>query len=146
LLAMGLGENGSNILSSSLKNNLEQEINTIIEGEKTVAVYCYCEIQDFYEIFKVLKENVLIFVNEIAEIVHCITDENFGFVDKNIGEAFSLIWRIDENFIRINPYNNELEAVKSNAITNIIQASVITIIKIIMEIYKTGKLYKVLII
>lgn len=143
LLAMGLGENGSNILSRSLRNNLDQELNPMIEGRKTVAVYSYCEIKNFYEIFKVLKEDVLVFVNDLAEIVHDICDENFGLPDKNLGEAFSLIWSIEEEYTKVNPVSNELEAIKCNVVTQLSDAAVITILEILMEVYKTGKLAKV---
>ncbi len=143
LLAMGLGENGSNILSRSLKNNLDQEINPMIEGNKTVAIYSYCEIKNFYEIFKVLKEDILVFVNDLAEIVHEICDENFGLPDKNLGEAFSLIWGIEEQFTKVNPQSIELEAIKCNAVMQLTDAAVIAVLKIIIEVYKTGKLSKV---
>jgi len=144
LLAIGLGENGSNILSRSLKNNQQQEINTIIEGNETVAIYSFCQIFNFYEIFDSLKENVLIFINEIAEIIHEITDENFGFVDKNIGEGFSLVWRVEDYMTKNNPSSKKLEVIKSISLTNIIEASVISILKIIMKIHKKKKFLKVL--
>ncbi len=143
LLAMGLGENGSNILSRSLRNNLDQELNPMIEGRNTVAIYSYCEIQHFSEIFKVFKEDILIFVNDLAEIVHEISDENFGLPDKNLGEAFSLIWNIEEEFLKENQQSKELEATNCNVVKQLSDAAVITVLKILMEVYRSGKLSKV---
>lgn len=144
LLAMGLGENGSNILSRSLKNNLEQEPNLMMEGHKAVAIYSYCEIKNFNEIFKVFKEDILVFINDIADILHEISDENFGFPDKNLGESFSLIWSILEEHTRVNPIGKELEAIKCSAVTQLADAAVITVLKTIMEIHKNGKINKVI--
>ena len=38
----------------------------------------------------------MIFVNEIAEIVHSMIDKYAGAANKNIGEAFLLVWKIEE--------------------------------------------------
>jgi len=144
LLAMGLGENGSNILSRSLKENFDQELNLMLEGQKTVAIYCYCELKKFYEIFKVFKEDILILVNDIADILHEICDENFGLPDKNPGEGFSLIWRINDEFTIVNPISNKLEVSKCNVVMQLSDAAVITVLKTLMEVHKTGKLDKVI--
>jgi len=143
LLAMGLGENGSNILAKSLKDNLEQEINPLSDGQKIVAIYSFCEIQDYYEIFRILNEDYLIFLNDLAEIIHEIAEENFGLADKNLGNAFSLVWNIDEEFTNISSENGELEEMRCEFVSQLTDAAVITALKIIMEIHTTGKLTKV---
>lgn len=35
----------------------------------------------------------MVFVNEIAEIVHGIVDQHCGSANKNIGDAFLLVWK-----------------------------------------------------
>ena len=37
------------------------------------------------------------FVNEIGEIVHGIVDRYSGAANKNIGDAFLLVWKFDED-------------------------------------------------
>jgi class 3 adenylate cyclase len=39
----------------------------------------------------------MIFVNEIAEIVHGIIDHYNGSANKNIGDAFLLVWKFNES-------------------------------------------------
>lgn len=39
----------------------------------------------------------MIFVNNIAEIVHSMVDRFAGAANKNIGDAFLLVWKIPEN-------------------------------------------------
>ena len=39
----------------------------------------------------------MVFVNEIAEIVHGIVDSFSGAPNKNIGDAFLLVWKLPES-------------------------------------------------
>jgi len=38
----------------------------------------------------------MLFVNEIAEIVHSVVDQFSGAANKNIGEAFLLVWKFSK--------------------------------------------------
>ena len=38
----------------------------------------------------------MLFVNEIAEIVHSIVDRFSGAANKNIGDAFLLVWKYSD--------------------------------------------------
>ncbi len=38
----------------------------------------------------------MLFVNEVADIVHTIVDAYSGACNKNIGEAFLLVWKFPE--------------------------------------------------
>jgi hypothetical protein len=38
----------------------------------------------------------MLFVNEIGEIVHGIVDKFSGAANKNIGDAFLLVWKFEE--------------------------------------------------
>ena len=43
----------------------------------------------------------MLFVNEIGEIVHGMVDQFSGAANKNIGDAFLLVWKFtDEDLIR----------------------------------------------
>jgi hypothetical protein len=39
----------------------------------------------------------MIFVNNIGEVVHSIVDRYGGAANKNIGDAFLLVWKFDES-------------------------------------------------
>jgi class 3 adenylate cyclase len=43
----------------------------------------------------------MLFVNEIGEIVHGVVDQYTGAANKNIGDAFLLVWKfMEEDFER----------------------------------------------
>jgi class 3 adenylate cyclase len=41
----------------------------------------------------------MVFVNEIAEIVHGLVDRFSGAPNKNIGDAFLLVWKLSDKDI-----------------------------------------------
>jgi hypothetical protein len=45
---------------------------------------------------QLLKEDVFVYVNKIAKIVHSAVDEFGGSPNKNIGDAFLLAWRLND--------------------------------------------------
>lgn len=45
----------------------------------------------------------MIFVNNIAEIVHTLTDRYEGAANKNIGDAFLLVWKMKEDKFKLLP-------------------------------------------
>ena len=50
----------------------------------------------------------MLFVNNIGDIVHTITDRYLGAANKNIGDAFLLVWRINPQKYTINEETNEI--------------------------------------
>jgi hypothetical protein len=167
LLALGFGEAGSKIIASNLQNNSNGEINPMIPGKKVIAIYGFCDIRNFTDSTEVLQEEVMIFVNEIAQIVHEITHENCGSANKNVGDAFLLIWKFDEFLLENENNNNDNDnnnfKVNFNENSNIIctnnlrlindqrsnqlaDCAFISIIKILAKIQKDYTLDKVIII
>jgi class 3 adenylate cyclase len=43
----------------------------------------------------------MLFVNEIAEITHGVIDRFCGAANKNIGDAFLLVWKYSEDMVTI---------------------------------------------
>lgn len=48
----------------------------------------------------------MVFVNEIAEIVHFTVDSFGGSANKNIGDAFLLVWKYPQILYHIDPEGN----------------------------------------
>lgn len=150
LLALGYGEAGSKIIIKNMndENNQNEEdnnenlINPMVSGNKVMAIYGFCDIRNFTDTTEVLEEDIMLFVNEIAEIVHNITHENFGFANKNIGDAFLLVWKFDDQHI-IYDENMEIIGLKEcKQVSEIVDSSVIAFIKILAKIQKSFKLNK----
>ena len=95
LLAIGFGEAGSEIIASNIKRG-GGDIDPMIPGKKTHCIFGFCDIRNFTDTTEVLQESVMLFVNEIAEIVHNTVYRYSGTANKNIGDAFLLVWKIPE--------------------------------------------------
>jgi len=93
LLALGFGEAGSEIIGQNLDAN-NDTVDAMIPGSKVEAIYGFCDIRNFATTTEVLQEKTMVFVNQVAAIVHRIVDCHLGAPNMNVGEAFLLVWRI----------------------------------------------------
>jgi class 3 adenylate cyclase len=73
----------------------------MLDGKKKIAIFGFCEIRDFQILNQALQAKTILFVNEIADIVHSNVDRYGGAANKNIGDSFLMVWRISDN--KINP-------------------------------------------
>jgi hypothetical protein len=95
LLALGFGEAGSKIIAENMKGN--GDVNPMLPGQKIMAIFGFCDIRNFTDATEVLQEGVMLFVNEIGEIVHGVVDHFSGAANKNIGDAFLLVWKFNDD-------------------------------------------------
>eukprot|EP00239_Pterosperma_sp_CCMP1384_P010196 CAMPEP_0197864384 /NCGR_PEP_ID=MMETSP1438-20131217/42585_1 /TAXON_ID=1461541 /ORGANISM="Pterosperma sp., Strain CCMP1384" /LENGTH=112 /DNA_ID=CAMNT_0043482617 /DNA_START=9 /DNA_END=344 /DNA_ORIENTATION=- len=58
-----------------------------------VAIFGFCDIRQFTDATEILQEGVMEFVNSIAQIVHMEVALHGGSANKNIGDAFLLVWK-----------------------------------------------------
>ena len=58
-----------------------------------MAIFGFCDIRHFPDINVALQEKIMVFVNEIADIVHSSVDKFGGAANKNIGDAFLVVWK-----------------------------------------------------
>ncbi len=68
----------------------------MMAGNKCIAIFGFCDIHHFAEANEVLQEDIMAFVNQIADVVHFCVDKFGGSANKNIGEAFLLIWKFKD--------------------------------------------------
>lgn len=94
LLALGFGEAGAEIIGQNMKGGHSAGVNAMVPGQKVDAIIGFCNIRHFSVVTEVLKENVMLFVNLVGEIVHGCVDDYHGAPNKNIGDAFLLVWRL----------------------------------------------------
>lgn len=91
LLAIGFGEAGGEIITKNLSSGTE--LNPRLKGKSKTAIFGFCDIRNFEQINLALEERTILFVNQIAEIVHSSVDRFKGATNKNIGEAFLNVWK-----------------------------------------------------
>jgi len=107
LLQIGFGEAGAKIIAHNLAE--EGELNPMVPGQRIEAVYGFCDIRNFTDATECLQEDVMLFVNSVADILHHSVAEHGGSPNKNIGDAFLLVWKEDGTSIE-NPADGALRA------------------------------------
>lgn len=111
LLAIGFGEAGSEIIEKNMNDGAE--INPMLPGQKVICIFGFIMIKNFEEATDVLQEGIMMYVNEIGSIVHGIIYKYSGAANKNIGEAFLMVWKFDKDSTRVNYLTQELELLPS---------------------------------
>lgn len=99
LMAIGFGEAGGQILKENM--NSFEGLNPMIPGKKINGIFGFCLIRNFQQINEALQEKTIVFVNEIASIVHTNVNKFGGVCNKNIGESFLLIWKLHNKIPKV---------------------------------------------
>ena len=93
-MTIGYGEAGSRIIGQNLKHG--DGINPMLPGDKIISIFGFCDIRKFTNATEILKEGVMLFVNEIGDICHGIVDRFSGAANKNVGDAFLFVWKLEK--------------------------------------------------
>lgn len=78
----------------------------------------------------------MLFVNKIGEIVHSSVFRYGGSANKNIGEAFLLVWQLEDSSYKINYKTNEITWKDLDHISLMCDFSVYSFVKAIVKIHK----------
>jgi len=95
LLALGFGEAGANIIGANMRGHDSAGVNAMIAGQRVDCILGNVKIQAFSTATEVLRSKIMTFVNQIAEIVHGVVDEYYGAANKNNGDEFLIVWRLE---------------------------------------------------
>ena len=95
LLQIGFGSAGAEIIAKNLSDG--GELNPMIPGQKVDGIFGFCDIRDFTFATEGLQQDVMLFVNKIADITHKYVVESGGAPNKNIGDAFLLVWKLNSS-------------------------------------------------
>lgn len=141
LLAIGFGEAGSEIIATNMEKG--GEVDPMIPGKKIMAIFGFCDIHYFLDATEVLQEDVMVFVNEIAEIVHSTVDSMSGAANKNIGDAFLLVWKFPDEEVSSDPNNPSiLKLNDSIVVKQLAEMAVVGFLKIIATINVSKRIKK----
>lgn len=92
-MVLGFGEAGNSLLSKILyTKNFNEDF--LENSDLVYAIYGFCDIRNFTDATEILKEDVLVFVNEIADVVFEEVGLTEGGANKNIGDAFLVVWKL----------------------------------------------------
>ncbi|KAL1499281.1 hypothetical protein AB1Y20_011491 [Prymnesium parvum] len=93
LMQLGFGGAGHEIISANLANSESAQLDLMIRGKKKECAYGFCDIRQFTDTVECLQDQVMLFTNSVSEIIHQACNDNKGEPNKNIGDAFLIVWR-----------------------------------------------------
>jgi class 3 adenylate cyclase len=94
LMRVGFGEAGAAIIARNLQESSGGKLNLLGAGRSIYSIFGFCDVRQFTDTTECLQEEVMLFVNRIAHILHSIVVQCSGAANKNIGDAFLLTWKI----------------------------------------------------
>ena len=97
LLVLGFGRAGDSVISKILySKNMNLEIKPMVSD--IYGIFGFCDIRNFTDVTEVLGTEVIRFVNTVGDIVHKVVDKYKGGANKNIGDAFLLVWKLSGRY------------------------------------------------
>lgn len=138
LLRIGFGVAGAEIISTNMavEGGGSGVFEPMVPGKRIYAIFGFCDIHAFDLCTKKLEDEIMTFVNIIARIVHSEVTRWGGLCNRNLGNAFFMVWRIgDENALQIlsgrkkrssqintllgTPIKNSLTSPRSNSMSSL---------------------------
>jgi class 3 adenylate cyclase len=99
LMQVGFGEAGASMIAKNLTDASGGRLNFMVGGTMIKSIFGFCDVRQFTDTTECLQEEVMLFVNRIAYILHDIVSQCSGSANKNIGDAFLLAWKLDEKML-----------------------------------------------
>lgn len=132
LLQVGFGCAGAEIIAKSFST--DGELDPMVPGTRVNAIFGFCDIRDFTMATEYLQKDVMLFVNKIAQITHKHVVDSGGAPNKNIGDAFLLVWKL----------NSTKEGKRSNLQKTLFDSALFCVQNIIADIKQIGSLAEIM--
>lgn len=128
LMRVCFGEAGAGVIARNLtvmelddKNEgrgrrKQQRLDLTGPGVMVKAIFCFYDIRNFTDSTECLQEEVMLFVNRIAHILHNVTVQCKGSVNKNVGDAFLLVWKLQDPTDELELSYEEIQDLADNAL------------------------------
>ncbi len=101
LLRVGFGVAGAEIISKNM--SFEGEGSAVLEpmipGKRVYAIFGFSHIHAFDLCTEQLEDEIMTFVNSVAKIVHDEVTRWGGLCNRNLGNAFLMVWRIGDESV-----------------------------------------------
>jgi hypothetical protein len=97
LMKVGFGSAGVEIIRNNLqKVQSTDELILNSQGSTVSCIFLFCDIRQFTDATECLQEEVVVFTNRIAAVVHSISHSYSGSANKNVGDAFLVSWLLED--------------------------------------------------
>ena len=99
LMKVGFGSAGVQIIRNNLQKGQSKDTSIILnsKGSMVSCIFLFCDIRGFTDATECLQEEVFVFTNRVAAVVHSICNSYAGSANKNIGDAFLVSWKLDDD-------------------------------------------------
>ena len=88
LMKVGFGNAGVDIIRNNLERGHHKDVLLLSkQGGEVSCIFLFCDIRQFTDATECLQEEVFVFTNKIAGVVHRICHSYGGNANKNIGDA-----------------------------------------------------------
>ena len=71
-------------------------LDPMVPGKRMYAIFGFCDIHAFDLCTEKLQDEIMTFVNSVARIVHDEVTRWGGLCNRNLGNAFLMVWRIGD--------------------------------------------------
>jgi len=96
LMKVGFGSAGVEIIRNNLKQGHNENMLVLnSQGTTVPCIFLFCDIRQFTDATEQLQEEVFVFTNQTAAVVHSICNSYGGAANKNVGDAFLVSWSLD---------------------------------------------------
>ena len=96
-MKVGFGSAGVEIIRNNLERGRHRDVLLLNkQGGNVSCIFLFCDIRQFTDATECLQEDVFVFTNKIAAVVHSICHAYGGSANKNIGDAFLVSWLLDD--------------------------------------------------
>lgn len=140
LLALVFGEAGAEIIAKNMEKG--HDVNPMLPGQKAIFIFGFCDIRNFTDATEVLEEGVMLFVNEIGDIVHNTVARYSGAANKNVGDAFLLVWKLDKQDQTYDLATDQVRAIKGLRVSQLADMSLISFLLLISGLKRNRKMLK----
>ena len=99
LLRVGFGVAGADIISTNMaigEGEGSAVLEPMIPGKRVYAIFGFTDIHAFDYCTEKLEDEIMTFVNSVARIVHNEVTRWGGVCNKNLGNAFLMVWRVGD--------------------------------------------------
>jgi class 3 adenylate cyclase len=98
LMKVGFGSAGVEIIRNNLQKGQRMNmLNLTSKGITVSCIFLFCDIRQFTDATECLQEEVFVFTNRIAAVIHSICHSYGGAANKNVGDAFLLSWLLEDD-------------------------------------------------
>ena len=79
---------------ASFFTSTESFLDIMVPGKKIDVIFLVCRICQFTETTDCLQDEIIVYVNKIAKLVHKCAEEWEGSPNKNYGDKFFITWKL----------------------------------------------------